>query len=184
MLWVSFSTPIAKGGVLSLASAAIARDRIRACACSPRRPPSSIAKGTNMWGPPCTTEIGRVDVLSARKFLSSACFAAKPGTIATFSSIVFLYTVVITASMTRWRPSAKKSSATTSPGLERSVARSPLASVTTVASGPPASRKMVLITSTSHAWNKWRIPSLMHRTTWRSRDSSSPVQYNTVNKYS
>ena len=58
MLWVSLSTPLAKGGVLPLASAAAARDGRRACVCAPMRPPSSIAKGTSMCGPPCTTEIG------------------------------------------------------------------------------------------------------------------------------
>ena len=158
-----------------MASAAIARDRRRAGACAPRRPPSSIAKGTSMWGAPCTTEIGGVDVLSARNFLSSACFAAKPGTVATFSSTVFMHTIVMTASMSRWRPTAKKSSATTFYGLERSAARSPLASVTTAAFGTPASRRMVLMTPTSPAWSKWRIPPLGHRTTWRSRDSHSPA---------
>ena len=123
-------------------------------------------------GPACG---GWVDVLSAMNFLSSACFAAKQGIVATFFGIVFLYTVVMTATITRCRPSAKKSSATTSPGLERSAARRPLASVTTAASGTPASRRMVLMTPTSLACTKWRIPPLGHRTTWRSRDSSSPA---------
>ena len=175
MLWVRLSTPLAKGGDLPLASATDARDRSSACACAPNLPPSSIAKGTKMCGPPCAAEIGWLDVLSAINFLSSARFAAKPGTVAALSNAVFLYTVVMTASITRWRPSAKKSSATTSPGLELSASRKPLASVTIAASGTPASRNMVLMTPTSPAWNRWRIPPLGHRTTWRSNDSSSPA---------
>ena len=134
MLCVRLSTPLAKGGDLPLASAANARDRRSACACAPILPPSSIAKGTNTCGPPCAAEMGWLDTLSALSFLSSACFAANPGTVAAFSSAVFLYTVVMTASIMRCRPSAKKSRATTSPGLELSAACKPLASVTIAAS--------------------------------------------------
>jgi len=174
--WVMSSTPLAKGGVLSLARADVARARRRAWACAPSRPPSSMAKGTRMWGPPCIAEICCREVLSARNFLSSACFAAEPGTVATFSRTLFLSIVVITASMTKCRPSAKKSRATTSPSRECYAARKPLASCTTYAPGTPASRKMTLMTPTRHAWNKWRIPPIGHlMTTWRFRDSLCPA---------
>ena len=101
MLWVSLSTPLAKGGDRPLVSAADAKDRSRACACAPNLPPSSIANGTKMCGPPYAAEIGWLDVMSALIFLSSACFAANQGMVATHSNAVFLYTVVMTASMTR-----------------------------------------------------------------------------------
>ena len=168
--WFMSSAPLAKGGVRPLARVVVASARIRACAWAPSRPPSSKAKGKRMWGSPRITEMGCVEVRSAKNFLSSACLAAYHGIVATFSKTVFMYTVVKTASMTMCLPSAKKSKATTSPGLERSAARRPLASSTTDASGTPASRKMVLMTPTRPAWKRWRIPPFGHLTTWRSSD--------------
>ena len=168
-------TPLAKGGVLPFANADAARDRRLVWACSPSRPPSSMAKGTRTWGPPCVAEMGWLEVLYARNFMSSACFAAKPGTVATFSMTVFLYTVVITGSMTKCMPSAKKSNATTSLGRELSAARKPLASSTTTASGTLDSRKMAFMTPTRPAWKRCRIPPLGHLIMWRSKDSPVPA---------
>jgi hypothetical protein len=174
MGWEASSILLAVGGgVLPLLRADVAQALRRACAWAPSLPPSSMANGTKTCCPPWEVAIGYEEAISAWDFLSSTCLAAFPGMVATCRSTVFLYTVVTTASMPKCRPSANKFSATTSTGLERSVARSPRASMTIDAYGTPASRRKELMTTTKPEWSKWRIPPFGQRTTWRSRDSSS-----------
>ena len=112
-------------------------------------------------------------------FISSACLVAYPCTIATRGRVEFRYTKVnTTSSMTRCLPSAKKyNKATTSPGLELSVALCPRNYVITVTSGIPASLiRMDYMTLTRLARMRCLVSPFGQHTTCLSRNSFAPAE--------